>query len=83
MTLDSAISRRLFGLFLLGCILYNFPILSIFNRETFFFGIPVLYLYMFAVWLLLIVLIVIVTRFTRFRDGLPSSPGRPVNSLRP
>ena len=82
MTLDSTISRRLFGLFLLGYILFNYPILSIFNSEKFLFGIPLLYLYMFAVWLLLIVLIVLVTRFTRFRDVLPSSPVRHVNSPR-
>jgi len=76
MTLDSAISHRLFGLFLLGFILFNYPILSIFNLETFLFGIPMLYLYVFSVWMLLIILIVVVTRITRFRDALPSSPSR-------
>ncbi len=73
MTLDSAFSRRLFGLFLLGCILFNYPILSLFNRDTFLFGIPMLYLYVFSIWMLLIALILFVTRFTRFRDGFPSS----------
>ena len=76
MTLDSAISRRLFGLFLLGFILLNYPILSIFNLEIFLFGIPILYLYLFSVWMLLIILIVFVTRVTRYRDALPSSSGR-------
>jgi len=74
MTLDSVISRRLFGIFLLGFILFDYPILSIFNVETFLFGIPLLYLYMLIVWLLLILLIVFVTRVTRYRDALPSSP---------
>ncbi len=46
MTLDSVISRRLFGIFLLGFILFDYPILSIFNLETFLFGIPLLYLYL-------------------------------------
>ena len=73
MTLDSAFRRRLFGLFLLGCILFNYPILSLVNRDTFLLGIPLLYLYMFSVWMLLIVLILLVTRLTRFRDALPSS----------
>ena len=73
MTLDSAISRRLFGLFLLGFILFNYPILSIFNLEIFWFGIPMLYLYMFSAWFLLILLIGFVTRVTSLRDTLPAS----------
>ena len=76
MMLDSIISRRLFGIFLLGCVLYNYPILSIFNLETFMLGIPLLYLYLLSVWLLLILLIVFVTRVMRYRDALPSSPRR-------
>ena len=76
MTLDSAISRRLFGLFLLGVILFNYPILSIFNQEKFWFGIPMLYLYMFSAWLLLILLIGFVTRVTNLRDTLLSTPNR-------
>ena len=76
MTLDAAISRRLFGLFLLGVILFNYPILSLFNLEAFLFGIPMLYLYVFSVWMLLIVLIAFVTRITRYRDTLPSSSSR-------
>ena len=82
MTLDSAISRRLFGLFLLGVILFNYPILSIFNLEKFWFGIPMLYLYMFTAWLLLILLIGFVTRVTHFRDTLLSTPSRKPNNLR-
>ena len=62
MTPELMISRRLFALFLLGCLLFNYPILSLFNLETYLFGIPLLYLYMFAVWTVLIVLIVFVMR---------------------
>jgi hypothetical protein len=84
MTLDSAISRRLFGLFLLGVILFNYPILSIFNQEKFWFGIPMLYLYMFTAWLVLILLIWFVTRVTHFhfRDTLLSTPSRKPKKLR-
>ena len=81
MTLDSAISRRLFGLFLLGVILFNYPILSIFNLEKFWFGIPMLYLYMFSAWLLLILLIGFVTRVTHLRDTLLSTPNRKPKNL--
>ena len=76
MTLDSIISRRLFGIFILGFILLNYPILSIFNTEAFLFGIPILYLYLFSVWMLLIIMVVFVTRVTRIRDVLTSSPSR-------
>ncbi|QJR10255.1 hypothetical protein DSM104443_01309 [Usitatibacter rugosus] len=47
-------------LFLLGCVLFNFPLLAIFNVPVRILGIPVLYAYMFAAWLLLIVLLAVV-----------------------
>ena len=62
MTPELMISRRLFALFLLGCLLFNYPILSLFNLDSFLFGIPLLYLYMFSVWTVLILMIVFVTR---------------------
>ena len=62
MTPELMISRRLFALFLLGCLLFNYPILSLFNLDLFLFGIPILYLYMFAAWTVLIVMIVFVMR---------------------
>ena len=73
MTPELMISRRLFALFLLGVLLFNYPILSLFNLNAFLFGIPLLYFYMFAVWTVLIVMIVFVTRpFEKTR----SSSGR-------
>jgi uncharacterized membrane protein len=62
MTPELMTSRRLFALFLLGCLLFNYPILSLFNLDVFLFGIPILYLYMFAAWTVLIVMIYSVTR---------------------
>jgi hypothetical protein len=61
MTRDSTTGRRLVGLFLLGLLLFNFPLISIFNRPTLIFGVPALYLYLFCAWLLLIVLVLIVS----------------------
>lgn len=63
MTRESIISRRLFAIFLLGCLLFNYPLVSLFNLNTFWLGVPLLYLYMFTVWILLIILVVFVTRF--------------------
>lgn len=46
--------ERLIGLLLIGLIAINYPILSLFNKAVLWFGIPVLYLYLFVFWLLFI-----------------------------
>lgn len=46
--------QRLVGLFLLGCLLFNYPLLYLFNSNSQIFGIPLLYAYIFAAWALLI-----------------------------
>ena len=52
--------ERLIGLFLLGCLLFNFPLLALFNVQATVFGIPMLYTYLFAAWGLLIALVAVV-----------------------
>jgi hypothetical protein len=47
---------RLVALCMLGCVLFNYPILALFNVPVAVFGIPVLYVYIFTAWVLLIVL---------------------------
>jgi hypothetical protein len=49
-------AQRLVALFLLGCLLFNFPLLALFNQGGEVFGIPVLYAYIFGAWLALIAL---------------------------
>ncbi len=51
---------HLAALFLLGCLLFNFPLLALFNQPGLVFGIPILYVYMFAAWALLIALLAVV-----------------------
>ena len=41
---------KLIFLFILGALVLNFPVLAIFNRGAALGGIPVLYLYLFGVW---------------------------------
>lgn len=48
--------ERLIALFVMGCILFNYPVLHIFSVDGFIAGIPILYVYIFMVWLLLIFL---------------------------
>jgi hypothetical protein len=38
------------SLFLAAAALFNFPIISLFNTKSLFFGIPLLYLYLFSAW---------------------------------
>jgi hypothetical protein len=47
-------AQRLVALFLLGWILFNFPILALFNHPGEVFGVPVLYAWLFGVWMVLI-----------------------------
>ena len=46
--------QRLVGLCLLGFVLFNYPILALFNVPVFIFGIPVLYAWIFFAWAVLI-----------------------------
>ncbi|MBX3672075.1 MAG: hypothetical protein K8F93_01590 [Burkholderiales bacterium] len=47
---------RIVSLFLLGCLLFNYPVLAVFNVGATAAGIPVLYVYLFVAWGLLIAL---------------------------
>ena len=47
---------RMIALCMLGCVLFNFPILALFNVPAHLFGVPALYAYIFIAWALLIAL---------------------------
>ncbi|HYE51226.1 MAG TPA: hypothetical protein VEB20_16635 [Azospirillaceae bacterium] len=49
--------HRLASLFLLGAVLLNPPLLGAFGVPEVLFGLPLLHLYVFGVWALLILLI--------------------------
>lgn len=55
-------NARLVGLFLLGCVLFNFPVLSLFNLDMTIGRIPFLFLFMFLGWGLFILLIYFAAR---------------------
>ena len=57
MTKSSRKGQQLIGLFLLGCLLFNYPLLALFNVRAAPFGVPLLYTYLFAAWALLIALV--------------------------
>jgi hypothetical protein len=54
MTGDERTVPRMVALFLLGVLLFNYPILALFNLPQTIFGIPLLYFHLFVAWAALI-----------------------------
>ena len=71
MTPKARKNKRLVGLFLLGWVLFNYPLLSLFSLKTMIFGVPLLFFYIFSGWTFLILLAAIAT-ITRSQS--PSEP---------
>lgn len=49
--------QRFVAVFILGWLLFNYPLLALFSGTGTWFGIPVLYAYLFVVWALVIALL--------------------------
>ena len=60
MTKSSRKGPRLAALFLLGCLLFNYPLLALFNVRATVLGVPLLYAYLFFAWAMLIALVALV-----------------------
>ena len=54
---QGARGARLASLFMLGVLLFNFPLLALFNVRASVFGVPILYAYIFFAWAVLIALV--------------------------
>ena len=52
--------QRFVALCMLGLLLFNYPILALFNLSGTVFGVPVLYAYIFIAWAVLIALMAFV-----------------------
>jgi len=61
----AAKEQRLIALFVLGCLLFNYPVLSLFNVAGEAFGVPVLYAYLFAAWGMLVALMALAAELRR------------------
>ena len=57
---DDARSQRFVAVCMLGMVLFNFPVLALFNVPDTLFGVPVLYAYIFVAWAALIALMALV-----------------------
>ena len=58
-------NQRLVAVFLFGVLLFNYPLLALFNRAAEAFGIPVLFTYIFTAWALVIALLALVIERAR------------------
>lgn len=58
-------------LFIVGVLALNYPMLELFNRPSMPFGIPVLYLYLYAIWLALIILLIMVVERSQIPESEP------------
>ncbi|MCB0290960.1 MAG: hypothetical protein KDH97_11955 [Calditrichaeota bacterium] len=56
-------SQKLIAIFFLGLMLWIGPLLTLFNLPDMVLGIPIIFLYLFAVWVLLILFMVIVVEY--------------------
>jgi hypothetical protein len=60
---DETRGPRFVALCMLGMLLFNFPILALFNLSGTVLGVPVLYAYIFIAWASLIALMALVAEF--------------------
>ncbi len=61
MTGETVRTKRLIGLFLLGYLLFNYPLISLVNIPSRIGGIPLLYAYIFGAWILIIFLVALIS----------------------
>ena len=59
---DDAKAQRFVALCMLGLVLFNYPVLALFNVPGTLLGVPVLYAYLFIAWAALIALMAVVVR---------------------
>lgn len=57
MELERLLGARLLALFLAGCLLFGYPILGLFSRQSSIGSVPLLFVYLFVVWALFIALL--------------------------
>ena len=53
-------SQRLMALFAAGALLFNFPLLALWDRDVLVFGVPLFPAALFMVWAVLIVLLALI-----------------------
>jgi hypothetical protein len=67
--------QRLVAVFLIGFVLFNYPVLSLFDRTATLFGLPLVFAYLFLVWAGLILLMAWVVERRGERTERPERTG--------
>jgi len=63
--------QKLLAICLFFCFLFNFPILSLLNKDKYFGFFPTLFFYVFVVWIIMIVIVGLVV------EGINKSKSNP------
>jgi len=74
MTGLGAVRARSLGLFFLALLAFSPPLLVVFSRHAFLFGVPVLYVYLFGVWVG-VILCIARNAFPRSSSSAPPGDG--------
>ncbi len=63
--------ERLIALFVVGCLLFSYPLMHLFAGDHKVFGLPLLWVYVFLAWLAVIVATGLLLRSKSGSDGGP------------
>ena len=77
----STIGERSVALFLLGAVAFSPPLLAIAQLPAQIFGIPLLYVYLFAAWSVIIVLLARTARRAADAEDVDASPDMATDSV--
>jgi len=72
-------SERLIGLFLFGLLLFMSPLIGVFDKAYLVLGIPVLYLFLFLAWVMLIALMALIVERPQSEEDLEGEQAPDVN----
>jgi len=67
-------NERLVVTLVIGFIALNYPLITLFSKVRVFFGIPILYLFIFTIWSVLIVCIALILEKPAFPTLMASPP---------
>jgi hypothetical protein len=71
------VAERSIGLFLLGVVAFSPPLVAVFAVSRFVLGIPLLYLYVFGAWAVIVALVALIARQVETAMRPPPDAGTP------